>query len=482
MKSIIPTFDNAIARPMYLQLYDYLREAVLSGQMAKDEKLPSIRNLAKDLSVSVTTVDLAYGQLLVEGYIYSKPRSGYYISEIIPSFPASLPGQRPEEDKKPEEGFAETSSLFHISLDNVLDSEKPEMKYDLSCFDFNKWKKCMSRILTEHSSLLMFESEPQGEKALRYEICKYLYSARGVTCSPEQIVIGAGTQQITGHLSLLLKKSGIASVVLETPGYMPVRNIFRDQGFSIISVPVDADGIIADSLPSGMRTAAYINPGNQFPTGAVIPIGNRYRLIDWAFKNHSFIIEDDYDSELRYTGKPIPAMQGLDSHQRVVYLGSFSSTLFSSMKISYMVLPTSLLGVFNEVKGDYTQTCSKIEQLTLAAFMEQGLYQKNIKKLRNLYSQKLQAAMSALTKEGKNFITTLNTSSGINIIILVKSKKNAETLKTEAASLGITALPVALNFPQNDQAFTPMVLYYNQIPFEEIKESMEALVKKWKTL
>ncbi len=391
--------------------------------------------------------------------------------------------QKPEQKGKTiqtaNQPVASASSVWESDTSGAFSYSMPPYKYDLSCFDFTKWKKCMSHVLTEHADLLMFESDPQGEAALRYELCKYLFSARGVKCTPDQIVIGAGTQQITGSLSLILRNYGIDHIVVEDPGYTPVRHIFHDRGFAVTPVAVNENGILIEKLPVNIRTAAYIKPSNQFPTGAVIPIGNRYKLIDWAAQNGSFIIEDDYDSELRYTGKPIPSMQGLDSENRVIYLGSFSSTLFSSVKISYMVLPEQLAQIFLTIKNDYTQTCSKAEQLALAIFMERGLYQINIKKLRTLYAQKLQKLLSAIDKYGKNFVLPINTASGINITITIATQKSPETVSEEAADFGV---PVRYIKTKDTAASgrSTYILYYNQIPLGEIESSIKSIIETWK--
>ncbi|QHI73191.1 MocR-like pyridoxine biosynthesis transcription factor PdxR [Aminipila terrae] len=477
MKAIIPEFDENSTRPLYLQLYDYIKKQILSNEMNPNEKLPSLRSLAERLNLSITTVNLAYSQLNVEGYIYSKPQSGYYVCNILHR------GEKSAIDSKTElyDKSGMEYSLFPVDVEKT--DESSVFQYDLSCFDFNKWKKCMNKVLTEYPHLLMFESDPQGELALRYEISKYIYRSRGVVCNPEQIVIGAGTQQITSHLCLILSKLGINHVAVEEPGYLPVKNMFRDRGFVITPVDVDKDGIKIHRLPANIKSAVYVSPSNQFPTGAVMPIAKRYQLLEWANHNNSIIIEDDYDSELRYFGKPIPALQGLDNDQRVVYLGSFSSTLFSSIKISYMVLPEKMADIFKEIGHGYTQTCSKTEQLTLALFMEQGLYQTNIKKLRHLYSRKLQKVIGAIHKYGNGIIKPTNTSSGINMIINVNSKKSAGKLCSEAKALGVSATPVSIyaDDPTGHQ-LTMLVFYYNQIPINQIENTIQSLIKIWTTV
>lgn len=458
MKPIIPDFDNASGSPLYIQLYNYLKKEITEGRISKGEKLPSLRTLAKNLSISITTVEMAYNQLLVEGYVKSKPQSGYYTTSI-------------NAESKSKPGFSSAPLDF-----DTYPFTKAKYKYDTGSFDFIKWKKCLAKVLNEHADLLLFESDPQGEKVLRHEISGYLYSSRGVKCTPDQVVIAAGTQQLTNHLARIMRKMNISHVSTEDPGYMPLQNIFRDMGFTLTKIPVHSDGINIEKLPVNIPSAVYVSPSNQFPTGAVMPIGRRYRLLDWAMKNHSIILEDDYDSELRYFGKPVPALQGLDRSDSVVYLGSFSSTLFPAIKISYMVLPNHIVDIFQKIKNDYDQTCSKEEQLALAMFMEKGYYTTNIKKLRNLYSRKLQNVLAAFNKYGKNFVTPQNTSSGINIIINVKTEKNTNLLCQLAATLSVKVMPMS-SLIQEDRA--ELIFYYNQIPLDEIDRTIKDLIFLW---
>lgn len=459
MKLISIQFDHNSSTPLYIQLYRYLKQEITCGNIAEGEKLPSLRRISKDLAISVTTSELAYSQLLVEGYIISKPQSGYYVAKITGVHSDSR---------------SDSQNTVDFSAYTFEDSV---FKYDLTCFDFNKWKKCMSKVLNEYSHMLLFESDPQGEPALRFEISKYVYSSRGVICTPDQIVIGAGTQQLTTHLCRIMKKMNIGHVATEDPGYLPVQKIFRDHGFSITKIPVETDGITIEKLPANIPAAVYVSPSNQFPTGSVMPVGKRYRLLEWAKENNSFILEDDYDSELRYFGRPVPALQGLDHNSRVVYLGSFSSTLFPAIKISYMVLPKEMTEIFNAIKSDYTQTCSKTEQLTLALFMEEGFYYTNIKKLRNLYAQKLQTALTALEKYGQGLVAPTNTNSGINLILKVRTKKDPLELSESAKSIGLNVLPLASLTAQDTAA---LIFYYNQIPLDEMEESIKAMLDHWK--
>jgi GntR family transcriptional regulator/MocR family aminotransferase len=470
MKAIIPDFDYQSAVPLYLQLYTHIKKSILEGGIESAEKLPSLRSLSKSLNLSLTTIELAYNQLLVEGYIHSKPQSGYYVNEISAGMGSV---QKPLTENIREE------SLWTIN--DLSGNSDLKGYYDPTCFDFNKWKKCLNKVLTEYSYLLLKEGDPKGEVPLRYEISKYVYQSRGVVSTPSQIVIGAGTQQIMGQLCTLLSKMGIKHVAVEEPGYLPVRNIFRDRDFAMTPVAVGREGISIPKLPANIRSGVYVNPSNQFPTGYVMPIGKRYELLEWASANDSIIIEDDYDSELRYFGKPIPSLQGLDTSHRVVYLGSFSSTLFPSIKISYMILPPQMADIFDASSRDYTQTCSKTEQLTLAIYMNQGLYQINIKKLRTLYAQKLQAALTALNKYGSDFIRPINSSSGVNMLINVRSSKSNIHLCREASELGISTLPISTFTEEPCGPSATLIFYYNQIPLKDIDEAVKQLTVKWKS-
>lgn len=449
MKPIIIDFRDSSAEPLYIQLYKKIRDDILSGGIAEGEKLPSLRSLSRSLSVSMTTTQQAYDQLLVEGYIVSKPQLGYYAADVFSA----------GDDKDMQKIMAPVPESV------LADSDHPPYICDPDCFDFNKWKKCSSKIFNEHSNLLLYGSDPQGEKALRHEITKYVYTSRGVICSPEQIVIGAGTQQITGQLCRILPKMDINHVSVESPGYLPVQNSFRDSGFSISHIPVGNDGIEIERLPANISTAVYVSPSNQFPTGAVMPVGRRRQLLRWASDNDSIIIEDDYDSELRYFGRPVPALRSLDKDGRVVYLGSFSSTLFPAIKISYMILPPSMAEIFSKTKGDYAQTCSKAEQLTLALFMEEGYYYTGIRKLRNLYSQKLSLTLDAFAKHADERAVPVNTNSGINLMIRFATEKTADELCDLAKSVGLHMVPFS---KITEDKSASIIFYYSKLPAKMI--------------
>ncbi|NLY70674.1 MAG: PLP-dependent aminotransferase family protein [Clostridiales bacterium] len=465
MLTLTPVLNDSINIPLYIQLYTYIRDSILNRDIKPGEKLPSLRSLAKSLNLSLTTIELAYNQLLVEGYISSKPQSGYFVNDISSEVGKAFV-------------FEDSEQKIEATEVPSIESMQQPIYYDPTNFDFFKWKKCINKVLNEYSHLLFEEGNPRGEAPLRYEISKYIYQSRGVRCSWEQVIVGAGTQQLLNLLCIILQKTGIDYVSFENPGYLPVRDIFKDRGFKMATVPLDKDGIKIELLPANIRSTVYVSPSNQFPTASVMPIARRYSLLDWAYNNDSIIIEDDYNSELIYSGRPVPSLQGLDTKGKVVYLGSFSSTLFSSIKISYMVLPNDLNELFEEVLGGYTQTCSKAEQLTLALYMQEGYYQTNLKKLRKIYSQKIQLATSLINKYGKDKINILANSSGLHMLLELKDnpdKKQTEMICAMAKEQGLMLAPV-LNYHE-DENRSVVVFYYTRIPLGKMEEAIVSLIQ-----
>ena len=358
----------------------------------------------------------------------------------------------------------------------------------------------MQEVLNETPNLLLTESDRQGEPVLRAEIADYLHRTRGVVCSQKQVIISAGAQQLINHLARILKLMDVEHVCTEEPGYTPVRSILRDWGFSISNIPVREDGLAIEKLPTNIRTAVYTCPQNQFPTGAVMPVSNRYLLLDWAEENDSLIIEDDYNSSLSDAEELAPALQGMDEGRRVVYMGTFSPTLFPAVRISYMVVPENMAELFDQIKTEYDQTCSKTEQLTLARFMHKGWYQENLDRVRTLYAEKLRLVLEAIREFDANgsFVTVENTKNGVNITLKIDTharticvgssgEKRSEELLQEmtdrmvesAASLGIKVRGIS-QLSRNGQIY--LVLSYDQIPLGDIHDSMEDLIQNLKAV
>lgn len=458
--------------PLYNQLYEYIRTEIISGNIENGSKLPALRRLAKDLNLSITTVEFAYNQLSVEGYIESKPQSGFYVAKI--------PG--PVMINKSQAGSKSKAHDLNIDSENDVPAcEASKKKYitDPNAFDFKKWRKSLMRVIDEETNLLMQEGDPQGEEALRYEISKYVFNSRGVRCQPNQVVIGAGTQQLTSHIGRLLRHVGIHLVCTEDPGYQPVNKIFEDQGYILNKIPVSSQGIEIEKLPES-KAAVYVCPNNQFPTGAVMPIASRYELLKWANLNDGLIIEDDYDSELRYFGRPISSLQGLENYEEnshVLYLGSFSATLFPSVKISYMILPRQLANKLDFILEGYTQTCSKTEQLALAHFMESGYYYTNIKKLRNLCGRKLAACIKVIESYGRDLVMADRTESGLYVILSVKTDMSAKEMEVIAENMGILAYCSDDITPT--KGMKSIIYYFSRLPENRIQDLTKKMIDSW---
>lgn len=458
--------------PLYIQLYEYIRTEIISGNIKNGSKLPALRRLAKDLNLSITTVEFAYNQLSVEGYIESKPQSGFYVAKI--------PG--PVMINKAQAGSKSKAHDLNIDSENDVPAcEASKKKYitDPNAFDFKKWRKSLMRVIDEETNLLMQEGDPQGEEALRYEISKYVFNSRGVRCQPNQVVIGAGTQQLTSHIGRLLRHVGIHLVCTEDPGYQPVNKIFEDQGYILNKIPVSSQGIEIEKLPES-KAAVYVCPNNQFPTGAVMPIASRYELLKWTNLNDGLIIEDDYDSELRYFGRPISSLQGLENYEEnshVLYLGSFSATLFPSVKISYMILPRQLANKLDFILEGYTQTCSKTEQLALAHFMESGYYYTNIKKLRNLCGRKLAACIKVIESYGRDLVMADRTESGLYVILSVKTDMRAKEMEAIAENMGILAYCSDDITPT--KGMKSIIYYFSRLPENRIQDLTKKMIDSW---
>jgi GntR family transcriptional regulator/MocR family aminotransferase len=390
--------------PLYKQLYNQIRERVLSGQLAADSRLPSVRVLASELSISRNTVDGAYQELYAEGYIYSRPNSGYYVSAHCHDSTPFPPNLAPYRQK-------------HFP---VL---SPDYRYDFhparlapESFPAALWRKCLTSILLEDQQVLSAYSDPQGEQELRSRIRSYLESSRGVLCRTEQIVICAGLQQSLDIVAHLLK-AGHSSVAVEDPGYHLPRAVFRNHGYDIVPVPVGTEGMDVAELKAAGSTIAYVTPSHQLPLGYVMPVARRLGLIEWAEAGGRYILEDDYDSELRYQGRPFPSLQGLRPGGSIIYLGSFSKVLSPALRISYLVLPKALLADYRNMFRDYFSTVPLPEQLTLAKFMSLGHWERHIRRMRTLYKKKHDTLVGCIERRFGSRAVITGQGAGLHVVV-----------------------------------------------------------------
>lgn len=451
MKEFIIEFDSDSKLKLFEQVYDRFKDAIESGEIEAGSKMPSLRRLAKDNDISITTVESAYNQLLLEGYIKSRPKSGYYVSSEI----------SPIENLEQKEEIS--ISQNELPRDSML-------LFDEESFDFYKWKRSMNKVFNKYSRLLRSDASPEGEHMLREEIASYLKESRGMISSPDNIVVAAGSMHLTNSLIRIFKEMGIRRASTEFPGFNNINRVFESGGFELNKVGISGDVEISEM--GSDRQILYINPQNRYPTGTVMPVSKRIELIKWADSTDSYIIEDDYDSELRYFGKPVPPMKMIGDGERVIYYGSFSATLFAGINISYMVLPDELMLRWKKSKDTYVQTCSKTEQLCLALYMQDGNYARTIKKCRKIYSAKLKTTIKVFKEFGDELFTPVNSMSGMSLTLRVKTSLPAEELALAAKKSGMLMEPVEELCTENSK----VICFY----FYRVSETMlKILIKQY---
>ncbi|MBQ3105700.1 MAG: PLP-dependent aminotransferase family protein [Lachnospiraceae bacterium] len=363
------SFENRGETTLYEYLYQCIREDIVRYRLSPHQKLPSKRALAKHLNISTVTVENAYGQLVAEGYLYSVPKSGYYVSDLTSAAlgkqNASLPLPLP-------------SPSSEYTADFVNNSIAPDS------FPFALWTKLMRATMSDDAKKLMVRSPSAGIMELRSAIAEHLYQFRGITVTPEQIVIGAGTEYLYSLLIQLLGHHKTYAV--EDPGYPKIARIYQANHVACVFVPLDENGLSPSLLEQTGADVLHISPSHHFPTGIVMPVSRRYELLSWASKSGDrYIIEDDFDSEFRLLGKPIPPLWSIDVADKVIYMNTFSKTLTSTIRISYMVLPVPLMKKYGQELGFYSCTVSNFEQYTLARFIREGYFEKHINRMRNFY-------------------------------------------------------------------------------------------------
>ena len=399
--------------PLYEALYRCIRADILSGNLKPGEKLPSKRALSQNLEVSKITVEGAYGQLLAEGYIRAQEKVGYFVEDIPQS--VHVPVENPSAPVDPE-ASAE------------LQSGGPEH------FPFSVWSKLQREVMLDYGERLLLPMPNQGIRELRCAIAEHLAGFRGMHVSPENILIGAGTDFLYNLLIQLLGRDKIYAV--EDPGYGKIRKIYSAGGVRCIGAPMDHYGVRPECLENA--DVLHISPSHHFPTGLVTPVQRRQELLSWAEGTERYIIEDDYDSEFRFDAHPMPTMQSLDRKGRVIYMNTFSKTLAPSIRISYMVLPTALMETYREKLGFYTCTVSSFEQYTLARFLSRGYFEKHINRMRKFYKQRRNRVVSALNGCAfANLLQIREEDAGLHFLLKVDTELSDEALTSLCARAGI---------------------------------------------
>lgn len=453
---------------LYEQIYNHIKNEIKDGKLLAGERLPSARSLAENLQISRSTVDFAYGQLLAEGYIEASPRRGYFVASVenIEGL-AKVPQRQNGQNSSPVPPKTKNKGKDYIDLSPY--------SIDMQGFPFATWKKITKNVLTDANSEMFSKGEAQGDYDLRVTISRYLYSSRGVNCVPEQIVVGAGNDYLLMLLEKILNRK--MTVAMENPTYLRPYRILKSFGYEMKLLP-EGERFGSEWLERVGANAVYAMPSHQFPTGKVMPIGQRLELLKWAGSGEGrYIIEDDYDSEFRYYGKPIPALQASDEAGRVVYLGSFSKAIAPAIRISFMVLPMSLLEAFKEHCFFYSSTVSRIDQSILNVFIRDGFFERHLNKMRKSYRAKHEQLLEWLQGKVERF-TVSGENAGLHLLVSCKDLTEQEMV-ARARDAGVKVYGVSEYMLEKKQDTSTVLLGFGELSPERLAEAIERLDRAW---
>lgn len=457
------SLDKKGAIPLYEQLYRAIKKDITIGILKAGEKLPSKRNLAKHLGISIVTVETSYEQLKAEGYIYSQAKKGFFVSEINPHHPPvektirllSNPESRPDEAK----------TYLRLS-NNQTNSET---------FPFATWSKIVRQVLNNCQDELVHPSPSKGVLLLRQAIAKHLNDYRGMAVDPRQIIIGAGTEYL---YTILIQLLGLdKTVALEEPSYSKIRKIYQQFQVKQTFIDMENDGLSMSQLKETDADIVHLSPSHQFPTGAILSISKRYELLSWANQGNRYIIEDDYDSEFRFQGLPIPSLQEIDSLGKVIYINTFSKSLASTLRISYMILPPQLLERFEKQLSFYNNTVSNLQQYTLAYFIKDGYFEKHLNRMRLFYQKKRDYLIqNLLASPLKNYISIHEEESGLHFIMTIKSDLAEDDIYKQALASGLQMTAISHYYQGENKHFDKsFIVNYANISNQDIEKIINIL-------
>lgn len=465
MNELIISFSDKNGKPLYEQIYSHIKKEIVEGRMNTKEKLPSTRALSLYLQVSRSTVSLAYDQLLAEGYIESIAGSGYYVSRLDNLYQNTETRSKKVEAVKP--GKVEEGIVFS------------PVGVDLSQFPHSAWRKITREVLAAEEALFV-GGDAQGELALRTSIRQYIHAARGVICTEDQIIVGAGSEYLLMLLQKLIRTDTV--VAFEDPTYMKAYKSFADAGFPVRLVSTDKNGMNVTQLEETGANIAYVMPSHQYPTGIVMPIGRRLELLKWASqKPDRYVIEDDYDSEFRYKGKPIPSLQSTDRGDKVIYIGTFSKAVAPAIRVSYMVLPQMLLQRYREQGSYLSATVSRMDQRILNEFMQRGHFERYLNRMRKVYRDKHDKLLSLLKPFEKKFVIG-GEWAGLHLLLTAKEDVTEQELISRAADAGVKIFGMSDNLVEEKEQYTQkatILLGYAALSEQEMEKGIEQLKKAW---
>ncbi|MGI9036249.1 MAG: PLP-dependent aminotransferase family protein [Pyrinomonadaceae bacterium] len=480
--------DEKSEIPLYRQIYDAIRRSILSGEFHSGRQLPSTREMAKQLSVSRLTVVNAYDQLLAEGYLESKRGAGTFVAEHLPEEFLQSP---PVKQQKRGAKTSPRPMMLSKYGKNVLRESGTIFRYNrvtppvpfqhglpaIDEFPFDIWTKLASKSYRTVERQRFGYGEPGGFFPLRESIAAHLKSVRSVNCTPEQVIITNSAQQAFNLIGRIFLAPD-AEVWIENPCYFGVKQAFQSFDAKFIPVPLDEDGFNLTAALKKSRRArlAYVTPSHQFPLGLTMSLARRLQLLEWAKNSGAWIIEDDYDSEFRYEGRPLPSLQGLDRDGRVLYVGTFSKTIFPALRLGCLVVPEDLIEIFTAAHALSGSQSPLIEQATLAEFISEGHFGRHIRRMRRLYEQRQEILVSEIKKHLAGRFEVKNLVSGMHIIGWLPDGVDDKAVAQKAALAGIKTAAVSTH-SLTSWTRGGLILGYTAVNEKQIKKGVKQLAK-----
>ena len=456
-------FEKEAASPLYQQLYEQLRQQIMEGVLPRGRKLPSTRKLASEYHLSRNTVIRAYRQLEVEGYVSSTVGSGHYVEDL--GFFRGF-GHSERSERVLRRQAEENDTLFDFYYGNL----------DCNCYRSKAWRHCLLEACDRMAAQsVVTYCDPQGLPELREELAGYLRFSRGVRCRADQIVVTNGHQQSLSLLAMLFA-DGSWKFAMEEPGYDGTRAVWRQYGFSPIPIPLGQDGISVEEARHLSHVLLYITPSHQFPMGGVLPIAKRLALLQWATESNSYILEDDYDSELRYHSLPIPSLQSIDDNERTIYMGTFSKSLSPDLRVAYLVLPKPLLGIYRAVFSHANCPVSSLLQYALAQYFRSGDYQKHVNAVRTYCLKKHDFILDYFKENLSDQAVLSGSDAGLHFILTLQKDSGTASLAEEFLRNKVKIYSIAPFW--SDQGKCPLnqfLLGYGSMALTELPLALAAI-------
>ncbi|MDR0347685.1 MAG: PLP-dependent aminotransferase family protein [Coriobacteriales bacterium] len=496
------TLDHSSPKPLYQQIYEQLRAHIMDGSYRVGSRLPSIRHLATELGVARNTVDAAYLQLTQEGYVSSRAGSGFMV-EALELMSEASPAQQRDASQNfirrlsqtalwdapaTNDDGADTLNTNGESDDADGARSRPSINYDFTygnlqdgSFPSQLWRRLVAEVLSGQDAYrASVYANRLGEPGLREQIARALHAEGGVNCHPAQVVVQAGTQAALYNLLTLFDPLRDV-IAMEEPGYDGARSVFANARFRVFPLPVyEGNEAFIEALYDSRARLAYVTPSNQFPTGKILQMGARQRLLKWASSTNAYIVEDDYCREFRYTSRPLPSLQSLDRDERVIYMGTFSKALSPALRMSYLVLPPDLLFQWNALFENHYPEVPWLSQAVLQSYMEKGYWEKHLRKAQTRNRRKYQSLVNALQKYMGKRVDVMENGSGLHLLVGVLDKRHQNDLIDKAREAGVRVYGTRRYWMSNNHPLQNYVLIgFSAISEEKIEPGIARLAHAW---